>query len=364
MRRGSNEMMNSRRKIRWGAIVLALVLSFLSAGTARAWSVGFTCWPWGNAVKWWQFGTLQVPVQRDSCTIGGTSTASSALVDAASAWSAVTGFALINLTWTGFGSGCTQSLGDGRNHIKLVPSNQLPPNYIGMTSCAWGTCIASPAFFDECDVKLDNSLTYQAINEAFPAGIQGNDTGRALALHELGHFYGLGHYEDLDVMRASQPNPLGGGNTVPPYADDAYGVRALYSNNRATLPNVFASAQRLQSGSIVPTNLFYTVSMCRGQAIPITYSVVNNGRLDAANVGFKIYLGTDINSTSGVDLLNTNAYSPAFSYFTATSTLTVPNTVGNGYWFILWKIDSNNQLGEFNESDNTVHSAMSIQISC
>jgi hypothetical protein len=54
----------------------------------------------------------------------------------------------------------------------------------------------------------------------------------------------------------------------------------------------------------------------------------------------------------------------AGSQITETRTLTVPSVPSDGIYWILWQVDTLNTVPKFNESDNTVHSAMALNVTC
>lgn len=54
----------------------------------------------------------------------------------------------------------------------------------------------------------------------------------------------------------------------------------------------------------------------------------------------------------------------AHSQFTSLFWVPISTAVPNGLYWILWEIDQNNQVSEFNEFDNTVHSCMTLNITC
>lgn len=125
--------------------------------------------------------------------------------------------------------------------------------------------------------------------------------------------------------------------------------------------NVFASAQTF-SGQIVATDPGNTVPVCRGQAISVTVSVANNGTGAINNAGFRVFLNNGPNSyTGGWDMWTGTTTSPAGTWFTQTLNMQVP-FVSPGLYWILWTTDTGNAFAEWNEDDNSVHSAMSLNV--
>lgn len=255
-----------------------------------------------------------------------------------------------------YNSGCTISLDNGRNETALVNRSQISGNH-GLTSCINDACFWSweESHREECDVKMANDMGYFPEDESFWNWTELNQ-GRVAIVHEFGHVLGLNHSQNFNVMRSAPPLPLGGGNSAQPYPDDANGVRFLYGGSST---NVFASAQKL-SGSIQATNTGTTINVCRNQAISVTYSVVNNGSTNI-NAGFRIYINNSPSPGTGWNMFSGTANSPGGSSFTETRTLNVP-FVSPGIYWILWQTDTGGTITEFNEGDNTVHSAMTLNV--
>ncbi|HXU03800.1 MAG TPA: CARDB domain-containing protein [Polyangia bacterium] len=262
---------------------------------------------------------------------------------------------------------CATHFGDGVNEMAFLPPSQLPDGSLGLTQCR-----RTSILYLECDILMNNNnlMWLGAVNEA-----TGFPVGRSVIVHEMGHFQGLGHFEGLDQMKSGIPilGPalVGGGTgitTQPPYADDANGVRALYGSPSRT--NVFASAQLWSSnfgGQIQVTNAQQVFHICRGSTIssPINYTVVNNGTVHANGIGFSIYLATDPEATGGNEVYNaTLNLSAGTSLTDKLNQLTIPTGLPNGTYFIHWKIDANNQLAEYDETDNRVRSALSLNVDC
>ncbi len=183
---------------------------------------------------------------------------------------------------------------------------------------------------------------------------------RAVVIHEFGHALGLKHSEGFDVMRTYTPAPIAGGNTSEPYPDDAAGARALYPYSYSV--NVFASAQKISSTGVSATDSSITKNVCRHEAINVTYSVVNSGASYISGTGFRVFVNNGPNNyTGGWNMLTATATIPPQTYFTETQSLRVPSIPPGLYW-ILWQVDTNNTTAEYNEWDNAVHSAMTLNI--
>jgi hypothetical protein len=261
-------------------------------------------------------------------------------------------------------SGCAAIHGNGQNETTLATRahisglNGLNTNFFGGAS---GCSIV------EADVEMANDMNPLPDDESF-WGWTNNDQGQIVLTHELGHALGLQHFEGFDVMRAFTPLPLTGGNFAQPYGDDANGIRFLYGGSST---NLFASAQKLFSNAIVattsaqatnPSQNCQTFPVCRGQAIDVTYTVANNGSSSKTS-GFRIYVNNSPSPGTGWNMWSGSATVNAGNQFTETRTLNVPS-VSNGIYWILWEIDTGNTVTEFYETDNTVHSCMTLNVTC
>jgi hypothetical protein len=256
--------------------------------------------------------------------------------------------------------------GDSINEVMLVTQQTIGSGLNGLTTYHYDTCFFSAATYTEADIITVNTMNYATEDES-QFNWSNNNQGAAVMAHELGHFIGLGHAENFDIMRAATPIPLPGSITsfsyAEPFPDDANGARWLYGGTNKT--NVFSSAQKFANNSIVTANAPGTVNVCRGSSLSVTYSVANNGTTAVNNVGFRVYVGTSPTDNNGAgDMFSGTATSPGGTYFTETRVLTVPNVAANGVYWILWKDDTGNTVGEFMEGDNRVHSAMTINVIC
>jgi hypothetical protein len=336
----------SKKTALLGTAYIACSLLFLSPRLSHAYGYN-TCN--STPVKW----SGQFQMFRDRCSMPDNSDADWGYWNAGWNWWQITNE--IDWNWW-YDAGCTITFGNDRNETALVDRSQIS-GFNGLTTCRNDGCTFfwETEHLTECDTKLANDMAYSAEDESF-WNWSNAQQGRVVIVHEWGHALGLNHSEGFDVMRAVTPYPVAAGNTSEPYPDDANGARFLYGGAST---NVFASAQMF-SGSIQATNFAGTINVCRGQAISLTYSVVNNGSTNV-NGGFRIYINNSPSPGTGWNMFNGSASSGAGGYFTETRTLNVP-FVSPGIYWILWQVDAANAVSEWNEGDNTVHSAMTLNV--
>jgi hypothetical protein len=91
-------------------------------------------------------------------------------------------------------------------------------------------------------------------------------------------------------------------------------------------------------------------------------SVSTNCRISPTS--FRIYIDNYFPSTMGTTLFySNNATLHPNGCFTEHRTLTIPSDLNTtGFYWIYWKIDNDNATTEYNEEDNTVHSAMNLNV--
>ncbi|WP_414618872.1 DUF1194 domain-containing protein [Calothrix sp. CCY 0018] len=103
-----------------------------------------------------------------------------------------------------------------------------------------------------------------------------------------------------------------------------------------------------------------------GETISLEYTVTNNGSVTAPRSwSDRFYISDDAtldNSDTVIGSRNTFSDTPlaAGDSYTGTRNVTIPNTVGTGNKFLLFQVDTANQQGETDETDNV--KAIPIQI--
>jgi hypothetical protein len=174
------------------------------------------------------------------------------------------------------------------------------------------------------------------------------------ALHELGHALGLTHENRmLALMNAAYPagGPLGYWKESDPLGDDRRGSRILYGDGTSET-DVAGSAMK-QVGSDGGAGLVSSPSSAaRGSSVTLEFTFSNLGTA-TASFGIGFYLSTDSYITTADRLLGSNS-SWGDSGFTGTfsRTLTIPADVAPGTYWLGFRIDPSNAIGEANEGNN------------
>jgi hypothetical protein len=172
---------------------------------------------------------------------------------------------------------------------------------------------------------------------------------------------------NFNVMRGHTPQPWAGGNTTEPFPNEAAGIVAMYGGRWPGAiwgTNLFASAQFIDpygSGQIA-WDPMETFRVCKNTQFSVRVSIGNNGSYDATS-GFKLYMNNTGNPADpGRTGWAGTATMYAYTSLTQLLTFTIPANLASGLYWFFWTIDSNSTVTEWNESDNTVHCAMSVQV--
>ena len=314
----------------------------------------------GDPVKWG--GNFRM--YRDTCSMPDNSARASAYYNAGFQWSQFQ--SLMDWNWS-YDDNCSITFENGRNETAVVPRPDISgANGLTKWDYNWSTCSFSGGQYTETDVMLADDMSFDNEDESFLDWGYYLQQGRVVTLHEFGHVLGLDHSDGFDVMRALTPYPLvgGTGEHAEPFPDDVNGVRALY-RSYPTQYNVFASAEELvdngtNEGAIQPIAQNWPSSVCPNDPIDIRYTFANNGTAGAGDIGFRIFINNVPTAAGGGwDVFRGSIWS-LDTLLTDFSTGTVP-MVPAGTYYVLWQI---NQMweGEFNQGDNVVHSAYTLNV--
>lgn len=206
----------------------------------------------------------------------------------------------------------------------------------------------------------DNATTPGDVVPCFGAVGACTFNSTIVALHEMGHAFGLDHDNNiLGTMDAVYPDagPLGNGNQVHPHADDVRGNISGYGFTPTFGPwqrDVAATAYRRLAGT-ASSEPIPAPNFDRGVARAVQFTIENRSLYNQNNVRVQFYLSTNRFISSGDILIgSTTLNMPAFFTGTLTANVTVPATVVPGQYFFGYLLDGNSQIAEINEGNNAV----------
>ena len=230
-------------KMRMAPTCLLVLAALLASCPAHAYT--YSAWCNGRPSGW----ASLTKMYRDRCSMPDGSNADASYWDAGSLWWEVSH--MMDWNWW-YNDSCVMYHGNGRSetgHASRASISGLNglTTEIYDTTCPWSW---STQHLIETDVQLASDMDYGAEDESL-WNWSNLAQGRISNVHEFGHALGLDHAQGLDIMRASTPLPLAGGNWAEPYGDDSAGVRSMYGGTG--LVNMFSSAQKLGNRCTQPT---------------------------------------------------------------------------------------------------------------
>ena len=347
------------RRIQFLAAVLYVlaIVPVAYAAQGNFYCNGWTTWSGGGHAMF-----------KIDCSVPAGSVRETALNQSVLSWKQVNPD-LNRFSFTAFKGACSSMFSNSMNEFNIVTRSQISGKN-GLTQSLPSTCFTGAAHWLEGDVLVASDMDFGIEDPSF-FGINPMPElkqGQVVILHELGHWFALGHDDNqFAVMRTYTPYPLVGGSLWHgwPQADDAFGIRFFYPAGPG-ITNVYVSAQtRNASNQIVATNSDGTISRCRGGTFSLSYTAGNNGATNVVNTGFRIYL----TQTPGVAAGGTNIFTSSgagvtgFGTWTETRIFTVPTSLPNGTYWIQWQINTANTPEQIS-GDNFVHSAMTINVNC
>jgi hypothetical protein len=330
---------------------IALAGVLLAAGAPRP-AAAFNVITCSNEPVVWSVSMWAV---RSTVSFPPGSTAEHAFFNAVNQWNDVRG--MVNVINVGGTTSGNITHGDDQSDVLLVSPASIQGNP-GLTMIFAGICWPWGADLDEADVMVANNQTFDNPKEN---GL--SVTGRDTLLHEFGHAIGLDHEEKDDIMRAAGAvSRVGGpGEHIDVLADDAAGGRFLYPFFQSKA-NLYASAQRLENGSITNDQGATPQLACPGGTVFLNFTVGNNGTVTVVN-NQRFSMHPDLfGYTGGTTMGNwNNATNPAGTVFSGTASLTVPN-VSPGKYRLFYRVDKDSTTNESKELDNVVRLNKTLQV--
>lgn len=285
-----------------------------------------------------------------------------ALEQARSAWNYAPGNSFpLSFTYRASATGATN---DGYNNIVITDGyNQSFPGDAGWLaveitrydSCTafveYGTILESDVYFNFAGFP---SYYWGTATEPSPTDMSASYNFATVAMHELGHSFGLAHEDDLlATMNSVYPNggPIGR-DQLQPHADDIRGIRAGYGSS-GTVNDLAASPYKYDgSGNSSKLNP-PSGPLYRGRSFTFPFTIENRGNTSFNSVTVGFYLTPDRVVTPNETYLGAATFSMGVgATTTANVTLTIPTSVTPGSYYFGWIVDPNNTVSEGDRVNN------------
>jgi hypothetical protein len=252
---------------------------------------------------------------------------------------------------------------NGRNEVYFDDIDG-PGDTLAVTKLRYNLCVPfDDADIHEADVEFDVDEAWYTGNFSYTSS---NIHFRLVAVHEFGHAMGLLH-EDRRLARMNSFYPNGGPITrdkfVRAIADDRAGARFLYAQDGTARADLVASNyERTGSGT---SNLVDSPSSAsRGSTITVEFTFMNIGSANSGEFNIGFYLSSNDTITTSDRLLATNvgASANAGGLVTFSRSLTIPNNVTPGTYYIGILLDKDNDVTEWSDGNNGLAQPRTITI--
>lgn len=273
---------------------------------------------------------------------------------------------------------------NGQNEIWFTPSQSILTGHPGHTRTRY-QCTHSKSELKEADVLLQgdpDKIDWVVSDDRAPLSAYGG-TGTALRnaiMHELGHVGGLLHtLETYGVMGdARQHNNTNGSKSRTYLGEDGgNGLVDLYGIASGDIQDLAVSHWKFLSAGDDPIDDYSTHTRTRvynlagnviqntetvngekryrvqkGQTIKVEFTYENNGK-STLYVNVAYYLsGNNTISTADLPLGTRVLHLGRNTVYTTTTTVTIPNWIPSGYYYVGAIIDSNNLIAEKSGANN------------
>ena len=260
----------------------------------------------------------------------------------------------------GYYDDTNQGFKNGRNEIyRKALGNNGPLAYTETRSlCYWAGYWRTEII--EADIVFNSSLPFTT-ETSTPVNFENITNFGIVTLHELGHALGLVHEtQTVAVLNPYEPNggvPGSQGNRMlSPFADDVRGLNHLYGND-----NLYSELIPLPKKSDCnggSRNLIVSPSSIkRGKEITMEWGVSNLSTYPAElTVTFLLSIDRVIDPDTDIVIGHRQVVIGQTSTLLFASskkeTLTIPDTIEPGYYYIGYYIDSEQQITETIEANN------------
>jgi hypothetical protein len=177
-----------------------------------------------------------------------------------------------------------------------------------------------------------------------------------VAIHELGHAFGLNHQKDaIATMNDLYPDggTLGNFNLIHPHSDDIYGNRVGYGTcctDRDVYANAYRSTSSTSTDWIPAPSLAYT-----GLPVSFQFTIGNRGTTNEGSARVQFYLSTDRFISTSDTYLGAATFSlNSGGTGTFNASATIPVSLPSGTYYLGWIVDPLGSIPEVDESNNAV----------
>lgn len=266
-----------------------------------------------------------------------------------------------------YSSDNTWASGDGINSVGFTSAYNWGPTELAVTLTRYHSCVLlfSNGSISEVDVLFNPAKSYSTALNPFPPGpFDSTYNFKLVAIHELGHAFGLKHEDDIQAtLNSVYPNSgvIGNANDVQPHADDILGNRATYGTCCTERDLAVTAYERTSPGNsdrIRPPGTSY-----RGHRVSYKFTLANRGTTNQSSVRVEFYLSTDRFISTADRYLGAATYSLNAGFEgTYTASVTIPVSLSPGNYYFGYIIDPQGSVAEIDEGNNAVGHAFTTNV--
>jgi len=248
---------------------------------------------------------------------------------------------------------------DNMNCVSFLPELPFPGGVLAITGRAF---IPFTNDLYDTDIAFDADhdwvgRIYRNQAELNPNGYQGKYNFHGVLMHELGHCLSLEHQENLQSIMVPYYNTA----FYTLWVDDINGIRDIYHGGGST-NNLVVSNWKPDGQRLVPMPALSSPYFLPGDQVSVENHVESRGT-DQVTARLGFYLSPNNIITTSDRLLGQVYFNfPPGSSGDYIDTLTIPNDVTAGTYYLGFFLDDTNAVNEYDESDNALAHYQPIEI--